>query len=144
MKLSTRTRYGAIAMLELALNSEKGAISTKEIAARQQLSPEHLEHLLASLRSARLVRRVREAQGGHTVVRSPDQINLRDIYDASERTEGFVECTPSPEICERADSCVPQEAGAELYAACMGIPASTRLQDLGRHARNKQATQAPT
>ncbi len=144
MKLSTKTRYGVRAMLDLALNYEKGVVSAREIAARQQVSPKYLEQLLASLRAAGLVRSVRGAQGGHTLTRHPDQINLQEIYSVFEGTEGFVECTSTPEICDRADGCVTQEVWAEMYAASTEILESTTLGDLAHRARGKQAALAMT
>ena len=82
MKLGTRTRYSARAMLDLALNYENGneVVPAKEISTRQQVSPKYLEHLLGSLRSAGLARSVRGARGGYTLTEPPDQINLREIY----------------------------------------------------------------
>ena len=142
LKLGTKTRYGARVMLNLALNYEKGVVSVREIAARQQVSPKYLEYLLTSLRAAGLVRSVRGAQGGHMLTRHPDQLSLREIYNAFEGTEGLVECTTSPEICARTDSCVTQEIWAQMYAACMEILESTTLEDLARRARNKQGTSA--
>jgi len=131
-------------MLDLALNYENGVVSVKEIAARQQVSPKYLEHLLASLRSAGLVRTVRGARGGHTLTRHPDQISLREIYDVFEGTQGFVECTTRPEICHRLDGCVTREIWAELHDASMEILESTTLEGLARRARNKQAALAIT
>lgn len=144
MKLSTKTRYGTRAMLDLALNYEQGLVSAREIAARQDVSPKYLEQLLASLRSAGLVRSVRGAQGGHTLTRHPAEINLREIYNVFEGSEGFVECTTSPEVCDRPDSCVTQEVWADMYLACMEILESTTLEDLARRARDKQANSATT
>ncbi len=85
MKLGTRTRYSARAMLDLALNYENGSevVPAKEISTRQQVSPKYLEHLLGSLRSAGLARSVRGARGGYTLTRPPDQISLREIYQVS-------------------------------------------------------------
>jgi Rrf2 family cysteine metabolism transcriptional repressor len=142
MKLSTKTRYGTRAMLDLALNFEQGLVSAREIASRQDVSPKYLEHLLASLRSAGLVRSVRGAQGGHTLTRQPAEINLREIYSVFEGSEGFVECTTSPEVCDRRDSCVTQEVWADMHLACMKILESTTLEDLARRARDKQANLA--
>jgi Rrf2 family cysteine metabolism transcriptional repressor len=142
MKLSTKTRYGTRAMLDLALNFEQGLVSAREIASRQDVSPKYLEHLLASLRSAGLVRSVRGAQGGHTLTRQPTEINLREIYSVFEGSEGFVECTTSPEVCDRRDSCVTQEVWADMHLACMKILESTTLEDLARRARDKQANLA--
>ena len=146
MKLGTRIRYSARAMLELALNYESGTriVSVKEIAAHQQLSPKYLEHLLASLRAAGLVRSVRGAKGGHTLARPPDAVNLREIYHVFEGTEGFVECTTSPGLCDRSDGCVTREVWAQMYDACMGILESTTLGDLARRARSKQSDSLAT
>jgi Rrf2 family protein len=140
MKLGTKTRYSARAMVDLALNYEdgNGVTTVKEISARQQVSPKYLEHLLASLRSAGLVRSVRGAKGGHTLARPPDEINLREIYHVFEGTEGFVECTTSPEICDRTDGCVTREVWAQMYEACMEILESTTLEGLARRAKEKR------
>ena len=127
-------------MLELALNyeTENGVVSVRELAARQQVSPKYLERLLASLRAAGLVRSVRGMRGGHKLTRPPDQIDLREIYSAFEGTEGFVECTTSPELCDVADLCVTQEIWGRMHAACMEILESTTLEDLAQRARNKR------
>ena len=84
MKLGTKTRYGTRAMLELALNyeDEHSVVSARDIAVCQQISRKYLEQLLATLRAAGLVRSVRGTNGGHTLARPPDQINLRQIYVA--------------------------------------------------------------
>jgi len=144
MRLSTKTRYGARAMLDLALDYEGGIVSVREIAARQEVSSKYLEQLLASLRSAGLVRTVRGAQGGHALTRPPDKINLREIYNVFEGAEGFVECTTSPDACRRTDACVTREVWAEMHGACMEILESTTLEDLARRARKKQAASATT
>jgi Rrf2 family cysteine metabolism transcriptional repressor len=139
MKLSTKMRYGSRAMLELALHYEDGVTSTREIAGEQAVSPKYLEHLLASLRSARLVRSVRGAQGGHSLTRPPAQINLREIYEALEGTEGFVPCTTCPEVCDRTQICATKEVWGRMFDACMAILESTTLEALARRVRNKQA-----
>jgi len=138
MKLSTKTRYGTRAMLEMALNFDQGVVSTRQIAAQQCVSPKYLEHLLAALRSANLVRSVRGAQGGHTLTRPPANINLREIHDAFEGPEGFVACTTDPEVCDRTDSCPTRDVWAQMHAACMEILESTTLEDLACRARSKQ------
>ena len=140
MRLGTKTRYGARAMLELTLNHEIGLVSVREMAARQSVSPKYLEHILASLRSADLVRSVRGARGGHSLTRRPDQVNLREICHVFEGREGFVECTSRPEVCDEAESCAAREIWAKMYAACMATLESTSLEDLAR--RSKEMGQA--
>ena len=49
MKLSTKGRYGARAMFDLAMHEGEGAIALKSIAQRE-VSPKISEHLFASLK----------------------------------------------------------------------------------------------
>jgi Rrf2 family cysteine metabolism transcriptional repressor len=139
MKLGTKTRYSSRAMLDLALNYDNGSgiVSAGAIAEHQLLPPKYLEYLLAALRSAGLVRSVRGTEGGHKLTRPPAQITLREIYQVFEGTQGFVECTTDPEVCNRIDGCVTQEIWAQMYDACMKILESTTLEDLARRAREK-------
>jgi Rrf2 family protein len=128
-------------MVYLALNYDNGTrvVSIREIAEHQEVSPKYLEHLLAALRSAGLVRSVRGSQGGQVLARNPAEINLRDIYHVFEGPEGFVECTTSPELCERLDGCVTRDVWAQMYDACMEILESTSLEDMARRAREKRS-----
>jgi len=137
MKLSTRTRYGTRAMVDLALGYETRPVSAKDIAQNQGVSRKYLESLLAALRNVGLIRSVRGAKGGHMLARRPGQITLREIFDALEGCDGFVQCTTHPQVCERAKTCVTQEVWAQMYAACMEILEATTLEDLARRAREK-------
>ena len=137
MRLTTKTRYGTRAMVDLALHYDEGPISSGVIAAHQEVSAKYLEGILAELRRAGLVLTVRGAQGGHSLGRPSSEINLRDIFEVLEGTRGLVECTTSSVICTRRASCVTADVWAEMYAACLGILESTMLDDLGRRARDK-------
>jgi len=142
MKLSTRTRYGARAMLELALREEPNPVSTKEIATRQQVSVKYLESVLATLRQAGLVRSLRGAGGGHVLGKPAQEITLRDVFEALEDSQAFVPCTYEPGVCERADLCVTREVWTEMYAASMAVLEEITLAELVRRARGKQSSLA--
>lgn len=142
MKLSTKMRYGTRAMLELALHRDSGPISLKEIAERQGVSPRYLAHLMSALQSAGLARAIRGAKGGYQLSALPDQVTLRQIFDVLEGSEGFVDCTTDPQVCDRFDLCATQEVWAQMYSACMDILTSTTLADLARRLREKQEASA--
>jgi Rrf2 family protein len=133
-------RYGTRAMLELAVRYNSGFASAKEIAESQGLPPKYLEHLLATLRNAGLVRSVRGAQGGHTLTKSPHHITLHEIFDALEGSEGFVDCTTDPHSCSKAEMCVTQEVWAQMYSACVDVLKSTTLGDLVRRTEERQGS----
>jgi len=139
MKLSTRTRYGTRAMLDLALSYGQGPTPLKDIADHQDLSSKYLEQVLAALQAANLVRAIRGSKGGYILSRRPEQISLRDIYEFLEGSEGFVRCTSDPRVCTRADFCVTRELWATLYETCVKTLESVTLEDLARRAREKQS-----
>ena len=63
MKLSTKGRYGLRALIDLAMYSEKEAVSISSIAARQNISESYLEQLVGKLKKAGIVLSIRGAQG---------------------------------------------------------------------------------
>jgi len=140
VRLTTKTRYGTRAMLHLALHYDQGPVSSKEIAADQQLSVRYLERLLSQLLGAGLVRSTRGAQGGYSLARPPEQINLGEILSVLEGDDGLVECVARPELCGRSGICVTQEVWAQMYGACTDLLRSIHLSDLAARHRAKVAT----
>ncbi len=78
-RLSTKGRYGARAMLDLALHYGEGPVLLKDIAKRQQIPERYLEHLIVSLKVDGLVNSMRGARGGFTLAKPPSQISLSKI-----------------------------------------------------------------
>ncbi len=74
MKLSSRSRYGLRAVLELAVEYGNGPLQIKAIANRQDISSKYLEQLVAMMKSAGLVSRVRAPKGGYVLTRAPNKI----------------------------------------------------------------------
>ena len=64
MKLSTKGRYGTRALLDVALHQEDSPVQLKVIAQRQQISLHYLEHIIAPLIAAGLLRSTSDAYGG--------------------------------------------------------------------------------
>ncbi|OYW59406.1 MAG: hypothetical protein B7Z40_21695, partial [Bosea sp. 12-68-7] len=55
MRVGTKGRYAVVALVDVALNGEKGPVALGEVAHRQQISLSYLEQLFAMLRRAGLV-----------------------------------------------------------------------------------------
>jgi Rrf2 family protein len=82
MKLSTRSRYGARLLLDLAIHGDKGAISLGTTAARQGVSEKYLWQVAAALKTAQMVEAVRGAAGGYRLARPLRSITLKDVVAA--------------------------------------------------------------
>ena len=76
MKLSTRTRYGVRAVIELAASDSKKPMQLKVIAQRQDISVKYLEQLMNALRSGGVVRSIRGARGGYILAKPQIRLNL--------------------------------------------------------------------
>lgn len=130
MKLSTRTRYGIRAMLELAGNHGEGPLQIKVIANRQDISIKYLEQLMAMLRSGGFVRSIRGSKGGYMLSKVPAQIKLDELFTCLEGPVVTVECVEDENYCARAADCVTRQVWAQMQAAMMKVLQSMTLQDL--------------
>ena len=130
MKLSTRTRYGSRALVEIALGYPERAICVREIAQNQRISPKYLEQIIAELKLAGLVRPIRGMHGGYTLTRPPDRINLREVFDVLEGSVAPVDCVDQPDICSFRSACPTRGTWVAVKAAITDVLERTSLQDL--------------
>lgn len=137
MKISTRTRYGLRAMIELALHYGEGPASVREIADSQALPPKYLEQLLGALRSGGLVTALRGASGGYVLVRSPAQITLADVFTVLEGSLAPVECVDLPDLCPHEEDCVTRIIWVRLNEAIHQVLDEMTLADLASASRAK-------
>lgn len=137
MKLSTRTRYGVRAILELVASQGEGPVQIKTIAHRQDISVKYLEQLMAILKSTGFVRSVRGAKGGYILAKSANQIKLSDVFNALEGPVTTVECVGDKDYCTRAADCVARQVWAEVQKAIESVLQSLTLQDLVDRTKDK-------
>lgn len=137
MRLSTRGRYGARLMLELALNYGNGRVLLKDIARRQEISEGYLEHLLPPLKAAGLVNSARGAHGGYMLAKTPSEITLREVVQVLEGSLSPAECVDTPSVCQRVRSCVTRDIWKELGEKISHTLESITLKDMVEMQRDK-------
>ena len=130
MKLSTRTRYGIRAILQLAENHGNRPLQLKTIARHQDISVKYLEQLMATLKSAGIVRSIRGSRGGYVLAKSPGQIKVSDCFNCLEGPVITTECVENESYCARTDDCVARQIWTEVQKAIMGVLQSMTLQNL--------------
>ncbi|MCI6006756.1 Rrf2 family transcriptional regulator [Oscillospiraceae bacterium LCP25S3_E10] len=83
MKISTKVEFGIIAIIDIATYSKNGsAVTTPEIAKRQNISKKYLEQILSCLSSAALVRGQKGSNGGYVIAKKYSDITFKDIINA--------------------------------------------------------------
>jgi Rrf2 family transcriptional regulator, cysteine metabolism repressor len=130
MKLSTRTRYGIRAVIELAQHEGDRPLQLKTIAERQDISIKYLEQLMGVLRAAGLIRSVRGARGGYVLARQPAQITLYEVFRCLEGPVTTTECVEDAERCERSADCAARKVWMQLEEAIRKVLTGITLADV--------------
>jgi Rrf2 family protein len=79
---NSKLRYALCAAVDLAMQSQTEACQSREIAVRQNIPGPYLDQILASLKSAGIVRSVRGAGGGYNLARPAERISVGDVVRA--------------------------------------------------------------
>jgi len=137
VKLSTRARYGTRALLDLARHQGNAPVQLKDIANRQNISLHYLEHIIAPLVGAGIVRSTRGARGGLQLIRHPRELKLSEVIQLLEGSITPVECVSYPKSCPRSDLCVTREVWSEMKKAIDKTLNSITLQDLVERQQKK-------
>jgi len=143
MKISTKGRYGLLAMIDIAAHQHTGSVSLRRVASRNNLSENYLEQLLSTLRKAGLVKSVRGAQGGYVLARSSDTITMGDILRTLEGSLSPVDCLSQDPDCDGpgCETCVTRPVWQKMYSSLNTILDDTKLADLAEDhlsAMNKE------
>jgi len=138
MKLSTRARYGSRALLDIALQGSEEPVQLKEIAQREGISLQYLEHLVTPLISAGIIRSHRGSKGGVMLAKAASEIKLSEIVNILEGTIDPVECIEHPDICERSRNCVTRDIWDEVKKAMDAGLENITLQNLVERYREKE------
>jgi Rrf2 family protein len=85
MKLSAKTEYACIAMLELARRYERGEpVRIRDIADEHGIPSRFLVQILLQLKGAGYVASTRGAAGGYQLIKSPTKISLGEVMNVIE------------------------------------------------------------
>lgn len=120
MRLTARSEYGLLALIDLACSGAERPVSAREIAERQGIPTKFLEQLFVSLRKAGIVTATRGAKGGFVLCSAAADITVLDIVEA-------LEGPLAPSVCEGQESCAKNPVCA---AATVWTRATAALRDV--------------
>ncbi|MGE0605988.1 MAG: Rrf2 family transcriptional regulator [Pirellulales bacterium] len=134
MKLSAKTEYACIAMLDLAASFGTGEpMRIRDIADRHGIqSPQFLVQILLQLKGAGLVASTRGAAGGYKLVRPPEEISLGDVIGVMEGPADFGGSAAPDSPAGRVLCGVWREI-TEVQQQVLGAMTFAELLDRARH-----------
>ncbi|MBS0209445.1 MAG: Rrf2 family transcriptional regulator [Planctomycetes bacterium] len=134
MKVSAKTEYACLAMLELAASYGSGQpVQIRRIADRHGIPSRFLVQILLQLKGSGFVNSTRGAAGGYELVRSPRQITLADVVSAIEGPDESSSAVNSDAAAAR----VLRNCWQEVTAAEKRMLADISLSDLAERVRRQ-------
>src|SRR5262249_50982939 len=96
MKVSAKTEYACLAMLELAAHYGSGEpVRIRSIADEHGIPSRFLVQILLQLKGAGYVASTRGASGGYQLIKPPEEISLGEVMAVIEGQEADVTSTAS-------------------------------------------------
>ena len=133
MKLSTRSKYGLRALMDLAARADGCPMRLKDLAAHNNIPVKFLEQIFLTLRNAGIVRSQIGARGGYFLGRPAGDITLCEIIRTLDGTIAPVNCISqiAYERCTCPDerTCPLRAAMNQVRDAIVGVVDNTSLAD---------------
>ena len=79
MKLSLKSEYACLALIDLATHHEKGLRTTAQIAEAQTIPKKFLEQILLTLKYGGYLHSRKGAGGGYRLAKDPQNITLAEV-----------------------------------------------------------------
>lgn len=131
MRLTAKSEYGLLALIDLACEGQTTPVSAREIAERQGIPTKFLEQLFVALRRAGIVTARRGAKGGFVLGRETDEITVLDIVEALEGPLAPTVCEGGT-VCAKSPMCAASTVWGRATQALREVLGTTTLADLAK------------
>jgi len=146
MKLTTKGRYAVTAMLDLAINRDRGPVTLSDISQRQGISLSYLEQLFSRLRKRGLVDSTRGPGGGYRLSRGAEAIAVAEVIAAVDETVDATRCK-GQKNCKDARACLTHQLWTDLSDQIrdfLGEISLAQVLDKRSHEVSKEALRQDT
>lgn len=135
MRLSTKSRYGTRAVMDIAMHAHEGPVTLADISSRQEISRKYLGQIIHQLLAAGILESIRGPQGGYILGRSAKNMKLGEIIRALDGSMAPVRCVDKGGLCHRTPTCAAREVWAELKRSLDAVLDSVTIADLAERQR---------
>ena len=84
MIISSKGKYGLVALVDICLYSGSEAVTLKSVSKRQNISERYLEQIFSILRKGGIITSKKGAQGGYFLARTAADITVGEILNILE------------------------------------------------------------
>ncbi len=138
MKVSAKTEYACLAMLELAAHyGSNEPVRIRSIAEEHGIPSRFLVQILLQLKGAGFVSSTRGASGGYQLIKPPEEISLGEVMAVIEGQDTEVTSTTSPRSSTaRVLKDAWQEVAKVEYDALRAITFADLVSRIQRQSEN--------
>lgn len=131
MLITKKEQYALRAMHELAQNRGIRLLKSSEIAEKQAIPLRFLEVILGQLKRSGIIESKRGYKGGYSMVSSPNEITVGDVFRGLQKTLDTVSCAicDSGTYCPYMDGCVFLPMWQKVQGAISSIYDNTTISD---------------
>jgi Rrf2 family protein len=147
MKMSAQEEYGLRCLLRLGQAGDGASLTLAELSRREGISLPNVAKMMRILRRGGYVRSTRGKEGGYTLVRRPEEINVGEalavlggrLFDSRfcDRHSG------TSRLCAHTTDCSIRSVWRTLQDAVDGVLARMTLKDLLRNEEDMKAFVSP-
>ena len=105
LRLSKKADYALMAMKHLALHSDRGSLSAREIAEQYDIPIELMAKVLQRLVRRGLLASHQGTRGGYHLARQPGLISVADVIQAIDGPVTVSACSTEENQCEQYSKC---------------------------------------
>ena len=143
MKLSSKTEYAILALLELGQRYDKGLVLSREIASSRDIPESFIERILLTLKNGGVIVSVRGANGGHCLARDPGEVSVREIIELFEGSLAPIDCVNErisslSACCSIEASCVLKDLWQKMYDSMLASIENVTIKDLVTQERSQK------
>lgn len=132
MLISSKSEYGLLALVDVALNQEKGPVNRTQIAESQKIPLPYLTQVMRELVNGGLLNSTRGPSGGYKLSRPVDEISLLDVISVLQGDVSPATCAgiDDDNACSRLEGCGLVGVWSRLKIANEDVLRQTMLSDI--------------
>jgi Rrf2 family protein len=130
LKLSKKTEYAIIALLDMAGNGQDQLTTVRDLSQKYNIPRELMGKVMQSLAREGLIISQQGVKGGYKIVKKPGDININSVIQAVDGPISLVDCKiHDRDSCEQIEFCNIKSPMNYIHSQLLSLFNGITLQD---------------
>ena len=137
MEFTSKSEHAIHGIYYLSNKPENSITYVSEIAREQNVSESYLAKIFQSLAKAGIVNSYRGSNGGYTLSRMPEKINLKEIIEAAEGLNPIFNCSGVKSNCSINIHCMIQDTFHEAEIKMFEVLENVTMKNISEQLNGR-------